>query len=645
MPDGTGKGKIIICRANNMPNKNKLYEFLENIRKAGANVIFAEISPASALYLSLQINMLMKHEGLQIICPILTNTMRDFIPGDGNNELLRSFNTGLYDKVDRGKEWWVDEGSPIRTVVDIFNVCRDYDSKIFWSTALNDDMALIREPIIWNEGHVLIGGFLSLLVALRKPVLLKLVRKRALITSHALRVKDLSPIDNTMRYLTGEVKQGLFPSDSQTAKTAILGNVLVTGKTAQHIIGEQYGKDLIYLPIFKYPDGKIETKDGRNPELKTSMIRVLNWDSGIDIRFDRADYEKHTNKYYHRIGASERISRKPEKKIDYFSFQKPETAYRVWQTHSLINIGHYSYERYHYFIWLDMFGFINSRTSDSISMIGEFARQINTLAPAFIVYCPNEDTELFVHTLIQYAQDNKLGSIPSDDYILPVSSIQGHLFIGTKDMDDVIAERLSKHDKDTNVVFLDDAMVTGSTNKEVRTYLKERGFKNIHSFVVLDRIHAGIELQGKSGVDLDHFSYWSMSIPPTGTDQTCHICRGIEHMQILANRTMSNTIRDNLIKWKEIWAKTGTLDHFENKLQRNWLDKEIIKKLGDPKTRNVILKTSEALCTWVFDMMAKLNYFTYLFDFDKKRRAPQNSCDMSHRSHIRYSLHVLGSSR
>ncbi|MCA9423388.1 MAG: hypothetical protein KC592_20380, partial [Nitrospira sp.] len=226
IPENLPPNTVVICRANHPPHKSQILHFLNRAKEKHYNLIFAELSPPIALYLYQQMELLLKYEEIDIICPIVTNTFHVQIPGKGNNRYSKYFNRVEEVSGEQLKVWFTQPSSPIRDIADLFRCCRYEDSIRFWDEIAKEQMAFIPNPVIWSDNLKLTGGYLSIEIGLKKPLIQKLMRKRLLIAAYALRVTDVKPYSDSMRYITNEVRSNLFAFDKRIPKIAILSNVI-----------------------------------------------------------------------------------------------------------------------------------------------------------------------------------------------------------------------------------------------------------------------------------------------------------------------------------------------------------------------------------------------------------------------------------
>lgn len=254
-------GSTVLCRANHARPKTFLTDFFKEVLDRNIKVVFAEISPAIALYLAVMLDEIIKHEKLDLLVPMITNTLRVYIPGRSPSKYLPSFLArGEHEKSD-GNAWWTEPSSPIRNVRDAFLMCRAYDSRLFWQEISKDPCSFIGQPVNWSDDIILTGGFLSMQMALRNPELSKLVKKRLLVTANALRAESVRVLKPCLRSISREIGE-LIRTDKNSNVEALLTDILVSERRPKGSGHLPSSKREVWLPVFLYPLTQIETKSG-----------------------------------------------------------------------------------------------------------------------------------------------------------------------------------------------------------------------------------------------------------------------------------------------------------------------------------------------------------------------------------------------
>jgi hypothetical protein len=594
LPPAAQPDDVVICRANHFIGKHRLYNLLHAAERMDLHIIFAEVATPVALRLGLLINELAEDViPLESLYPIITSSFHLLISGAQNKIFAHSF----AEQSDGVSAWWTEPSSPIRSVRETFLRCRQFDSEDFWSNALCSKSAFLREPVRWSHEWTLFGGYLNFHVALRDRRLRKLLRRRIVTILQGLRVREVVASSDSLRHLAAEVRRNCILNAEDSAPEAILASVTVTGDSLRTT---KWQGQLIALPVFKYPEKYIRSPNGDAFSSRRPTAYILDWHESPQIAADINAAAQANGTTFARIGSTDEIGTKPSEQIGVFSQRGPREAYKDWQSLQLLNIGHYSYGSNHYFVTIDLVGFVNSQSPEASEMLISIATKIASLAPAAIFYLPHEASESLVDQLIKLSDIYGI-NFPAD-LAIPLVSIHN----------------LRMHlppPGERPIVFLDDALVSGKTIREVRAELSAHAGQ-LYSFVILDRGDPAVEVPRQ-----EHYSWWSLGIPPVGPRSACSICRGLSRLQFVAQTTQSPTLRDLLNHWHEHWSHTDSLSRYSNPLEVTILPGVLRKRLGSID-KNVSLKSSEGLCTWALDMMGRLRHFFYPFDKSREDLRP-----------------------
>ena len=148
---------------------------------------------------------------------------------------------------------------------------------------------------------------------------------------------------------------------------------------------------------------------------------------------------------------------------------------------------------------------------------------------------------------------------------------------------DPAMERMNvvRADDQAPAVFVDDAVVTGHTARLVRRVLQDRSVGNVRTFALLTRAEPDVHQSPTRSPGNGHESppeesgrasssppetamktWWSLWLPPTGSDRTCTICRGLERLRNVRGRTGSSIVKATITEWIECWEETDNLHRF-----------------------------------------------------------------------------------
>ena len=592
---------VVICRARHVPGKNELYKFLSDINKKNINLVFYELPPFYALSLYQALKMILDTTDIfkDMTIPIITDSLRIKVIGKYANRAEYDFIK--LDKKDRNHRfWWNHNNAPIQNIIDLFKKSRQYDSKLFWEICRDIKGATIAEGIKWTKKHYLLGGFIIFQTVLSNRKIKKLILKRMIHLVQILNCSRLLPAVESIRHLTSEVEKNAYLSNTSDECVGLIGNIVVTGRIFKKPIRQFFqGTNIIPIPIFVYPDKYITNSNANVDRQYKSHIRVLDW---MDKSQTSLPDKYNLKPKYFRDGNSNELRILHQKNIHFHNNNLPGEMYSVWQHYSLLSIGHYSYEKHHYYAWIDLRKFINERSSQSQEMIVSMLEKIEEWQPDWIFYKPHEVGEALIERLKREALKGNYEKF-QEDKIVAISSLN------------YFQETLSYEENPKNTaVFIDDGLVTGATIREARLKLKKYGFKVIHSMVILDRLDPELCLPGIINTENKHYSWWSLYLPPLGTKNTCNLCNSILRVRQVLSRTQLESFTEKITDWIKRWDSCDTLERFENKIESISYSTPLVKRFGDLENRNLKIRTSEAACMWVLEIAKRLNYYSFLLD-------------------------------
>lgn len=604
IPTAASRGDVVVCRAHHMLSKQELATFLSSALLCGINLIFAELPTPFALRLYNYLKILSAE--MQLSIPIITNNLRVQIVAPRERLAVSSF---VREEDIHYPYWWTEAESPLRCIRELFNLSRIRDSTEFWRIALNEQGTFLHETVKWTEDFFLTGGYLVFQSAFRLPKLRKLVRKRLVMLVEQLTATQLVPSSEALRTLCSEVENSAYLETEDSDRKAIIGSVFVTGRTMENAAPRPRIKDTnLRVPIFVYPINFISGRTGEQYTRQEQLVRALDW--CLEPKVETRSVNDHQQKGFILIrkGNTEYVSKKPMANLIFHSRQKAIEAYATWQRYSLLEIGHFSYGPHHYYVWIDLRRHISSGTPEALAMISEMWEKLNEWQPQWIFYESHETAEVLVDKLCEESISRNADVIIREK-TLPISDIAVFSALHGNPGDNRTPRDHGR------AVIIDDGMVTGRTILRDKTALYRIGFSEVFSLVVLDRDDPDKCLLGGLPKHAgDHFSWWSLFVPPAGNSKSCRICKGLESIRGSATATGSDALRSVLESWSERWAERDNLDRFRAAIEGRTLKKTLLKAFGDPAKRDLSILYSEALCTWVLDLTKRLDWPTIFLE-------------------------------
>lgn len=604
IPAAAQPGDVVVCRAHHVLSKQELATYLSIATLGSINLIFAELPTPFALRLYNYLRILSTE--MQLCIPVITNNLSVQIVAPNPQLAMESF---VYEKDVRLPYWWTETAAPLRCVRELFNLSRIRDSAEFWRIVLDMQGTFLQEPVKWTQDLFLTGGYLFLEPALRLPVLRKLVRKRLVMLMEQLNTTQLVPSSETLRKLCSEVENTAYLETAELDRKAIIGSLFVTGRTMQNAAPRPRTKNVeLRVPLFVYPAKFISSPGADRFNREEQLVRALDWYSDPKVEFRRASEGRQEGVFLSRIGNTERVRKKPEAPLIFHSRQKPIESYATWQRYSLLEIGHFSYGPHHYYVWVDLRRHIASGTPEAVAMISEMWEKLNEWHPQWIFYEQHETAEALVDKLCEESISRNSDVIVREK-TWPISDITVFPPLHGSTGDSHSTGKLGR------AVLIDDGMVTGSTIRRGKAALHHIGFSEVFSLVVIDRDDPDTCLLGGLPNHVgDHYSWWSLFVPPAGDSKSCRICRGLEGIRGAATATGSDSLRSVLESWSKRWTERDNLDRFRAAIEGRTLAKPLSKQFGNRGKRDLTLQYSEAVCAWVLDLTKRLDWPMFLLE-------------------------------
>ncbi len=595
VPHTIAAGEVLVCRPHHVASKDQILGLLLSAQSRGVHLVFAELPVPVALRLSLILDLLIPTD-VTVRCPVLTEGYRVWVPGPRSEEGTRSFIACESRPVH--SDWWWTGPAPIRGAADVLRAVRQRDSEHFWDLIRRDPVSFSPEPVQWSSEISLVAGFLRLSAAIRERAVRKLVRRRVATLVHLLGCQPVAAVTESVRGLADELNRGICaPREGSTARPALLTGVRVTGHSlrAAHMLTPGMERALLVC-VLEYPSSGVHWEPGTTHRaLETQIPRALDWQ--VPVTCDHTVTGRHAPLC--RIDNTESVSRRRVDPLPYESEQGAAQAYRVWQRHGLLSVGHFSSGRQHHFATIDLFSFLVDRSTDLTEMLDAMHAWTRRHRPDAIFYVPGDTAEALVGLL--RAAATSAASEALWGRVLPLDSLHS-----LQHGDTLGAGR--------SALLLDDALVTGATLRQGKSILREYGFRVINTMVMLDRTDPRTALQSTPGLGEEHFAWWSCCVPPSGPRTSCPVCHGVSALRHVAEHTKPGALRDTLRDWARLWEPHSLTTRSVSPLERFTLSPPEERKLGDPSIRNVSLHSNHALCIWALDMMSRLNRMTYPFE-------------------------------
>ena len=492
-----------------------------------------------------------------------------------------------------------ERNDPKSSLLSYLMRVRYFDSKRIWdlilpSTEKSDNVfckALIKESVRWNQ-NINLSHFLDFVQLLSVPMC------RTILTISLERVLSLfesksivfRPLDTLTEGIVSvfNTKEHLEYNDNPLI--VFIGSIQVTGTTVKNKVKNQ--DKFVVFQFFQHPDGPSKGKHLFGwPEIDTE-IEGLNSYRRVG---DTPMIAKGGWKYYN-------LPRYDDNNVSLY-VQRPTEFYNTIQVQSrpLMKLGHWEYGANHDFMTINLIAAFDSEL-DAISILAgsqlasfiylhlfrifnlnlkqlstrgkEIFRRINPVKipdnkqqyylpkkpvknPPIFLYISHIVTDHILEQFMRLIVDGeKIQQIQSS--IVPIVSLRMNRSGSTlclsgltiEKIESIVNQKLEEGLK-TNAVLFDDAVISGRTQDELKSLLKNQGIENIYSIFFLDRQRlpsADYMLKG------DHSCFWRLDLPIMGSSKSCTLCSGLEKVDEISKAVLSPFLRRRINEWKSEWG-------------------------------------------------------------------------------------------
>lgn len=178
---------------------------------------------------------------------------------------------------------------------------------------------------------------------------------------------------------------------------------------------------------------------------------------------------------------------------------------------------------------------------------------------SFVVYPYHSNTEQIIDTIKNYIKKEDANFIP----LIPLNKERtGTSFQPsplTIEMLRKTIESAKKNAKEVNALLIDDAIIDGKTQEEIKHVLYGLGVSHVMSVFILERRRIPYNTSDNTKTAV----FWRLDIPRLGPKYSCPLCKALDTISNFETQIISNDARTRIEEWKTIWeAKT------ENTLER-----------------------------------------------------------------------------
>jgi len=178
---------------------------------------------------------------------------------------------------------------------------------------------------------------------------------------------------------------------------------------------------------------------------------------------------------------------------------------------------------------------------------------------SFVVYPYHSNTEQIIDTIKNFIKKGYANFIP----LIPLNKERtGTSFQPSPLTIEMLRKTIKnamRNAKAVNALLLDDAIVEGKTQEEIKHVLYGLGVSHIMSVFILERRRIPYNTSDNTKTAV----FWRLDIPRLGPKYSCPLCKALDAISNFETQIISNNARTRIEEWKTIWeAKT------ENTLER-----------------------------------------------------------------------------
>lgn len=178
---------------------------------------------------------------------------------------------------------------------------------------------------------------------------------------------------------------------------------------------------------------------------------------------------------------------------------------------------------------------------------------------SFVVYPYHSNTEQIIDTVKNYIKKGNANFIP----LIPLNKERtGTSFQPSPLTIEMLRKTIKsamRNAKAVNALLLDDAIVEGKTQEEIKHVLYGLGVSHVMSVFILERRRIPYNTSDNTKTAV----FWRLDIPRLGHKYSCPLCKALDTISNFETQIISNNARTRIEEWKTIWeAKT------ENTLER-----------------------------------------------------------------------------
>ena len=174
---------------------------------------------------------------------------------------------------------------------------------------------------------------------------------------------------------------------------------------------------------------------------------------------------------------------------------------------------------------------------------------------SFLIYPYHSNTERIMDIIKEYITNKNVKLIP----LIPLNKERnGTSFQPSPLTIEMLRKTIALQRKDSggeksqtdiNALLLDDAIVDGKTQEEIKHVMYGLGVKHVMSVFILERRR----IPYNTSDDRKLAAFWRLDIPRLGSNYSCPLCAALSSISDFSAQIISDNARKRVVEWLDIW--------------------------------------------------------------------------------------------
>ncbi len=200
----------------------------------------------------------------------------------------------------------------------------------------------------------------------------------------------------------------------------------------------------------------------------------------------------------------------------------------------------------------------NEKFKDDVrKYIAKYSEKYNNRKCSFLIYPYHPNTERIIEIIKDYIKTKDIPMIP----LVPLNKERnGTTFQPSPLTIEMLRNKIcSFGEKEVNALFLDDAIVDGKTQEEIKHIMYWLGVHDVMSVFILERRR----MPYSTSNNLKSSVFWRLDIPRLGSKYSCPLCTAINSIKDFLPRIVYKNASERVGKWLNLWEgrTESTIEH------------------------------------------------------------------------------------